>query len=167
MHVANPDLKIGGLGQQELFVGVLLRGMRDFQTNGASALVANIFGGMLKEMGNYDAYIQSFFDVYLILDCYGTHLVKDVWDNFYKLTRGATEAGLKYLIPVEKLLHCLLEKVEEHTNQNVTKYCIQSLLTASAPATATLFHCLPNTVYGSLIQILNNGSHYHDCVFFH
>lgn len=130
-------------------------------------MAANIYGGILKELGVYDQFIQSFFDVYLILDCFGAHLVRDVWSNFYVIAAGVREAKDKYLFPVWKLLHCLLAKVESHTNNNVSKYCIQSLLTADLAVTASLFECLPNTVYGSLIQILNSGTHYHDCSFFH
>ena len=140
VHLGNPGLKIGGLAGNDGFIqDVVFGGMLDFENNGASSLVANVYGGILKDVGAYDAYIQSFFDVFLILDCYGTHLVKDVWEKFYSLAEGAQQAELKYLIPVWKLLHCLLEKVQGHTNNNVTKHCIQSLLTASPQATATLF----------------------------
>lgn len=58
-------------------------------------------------------------------------------------------------------------KVEKHANHNVPKYCIQSLLAASAEDTALIFEDLQDTVYGSLIQILSTGTLYSDCTHFH
>lgn len=34
--------------------------------------------------------MQAFVDLYLTLDCYGMHLVKDIWDRFYVLCRYAS-----------------------------------------------------------------------------
>lgn len=66
-----------------------------------------------------------------------------------------------------KLLHLVLSKVEQHSNHNVPKYCIQDLLAANPNDTAILFEQLEDTVYSSLVQILNTGTHYTDCTHFH
>ena len=101
------------------------------------------------------------------------HLIKDIWDRFYVLCRNARiYAPIKtetkyYLFPISSLLHIILCKVEQHPNHNVPKYCIQSLLGASPEDVVPLFEYLQDTVYGSLIQILNTGTHYNDCTHFH
>lgn len=37
----------------------------------------------------FDNNLQVFIDVYLTLDSYGMHLIKDVWDRFYILCQNA------------------------------------------------------------------------------
>ena len=69
------------------------------------------------------------------------------------------------MYPPSSLLHCLIGKVEQHSNTNITKYCIQSLLTTKEGK--ILFEEVESMVYGSLVQTLNVGVHYHDCILFH
>jgi hypothetical protein len=88
--------------------------------------------------------MQVFVDIYLTLDCYGMHLVKDIWDRFYTLCNNADKqanpsAGIYHTFPISDLLHIILSKVEQHTNHNVPKYCIQSLLAATPAHTTPIF----------------------------
>jgi hypothetical protein len=69
--------------------------------------------------------------------------------------------------PIHELLHLILSKVEQHPNHNVPKYCIQSLLAAPPADVTPIFQHLPDTVYRSLVQILNTGTHYNDILHFH
>lgn len=65
--------------------------------------------------------MQAFVDLYLTLDCYGMHLIKDIWDRFYVLCRHAnsksndsnviSEGKQYYLYSTVKLLHLVLSKV--------------------------------------------------------
>lgn len=114
--------------------------------------------------------MQAFCDVYGTLDCYGMHLVKDIWGRFYYLCRNSSNSKKceeYHTFPVSALLHIILKKVERHSNHNVPKYCIQSLLAAGPEDTTPIFEHLKSTVYGSLLQILNTGTHYGDCPHFH
>ena len=61
--------------------------MSDYLNKGANALGINIYGSILKDKNKFNEYIQAFIDLYSTLDNYGTHLIKDVWDNFYYLCK--------------------------------------------------------------------------------
>ena len=74
------------------------------------------------------------------------HLIKDIWDRFYILCRKSNEEkqtdGSHFIYPTSTLLHIILNKVEQHPNGNVPKYCIQSLLAAPAADTTQIFEHL-------------------------
>lgn len=144
LHIADNTFAISELAKNSNFMYKHLYAcLSDFGRKGANALAINIYGAIMKELQLFDSNMQVFVDIYLTLDCYGMHLVKDIWERFYTLCSNAeaqpNTPSHYHIFPISSLLHVILSKVEQHTNHNVPKHCIQSLLAAPPLYTTPIF----------------------------
>lgn len=97
LHLVDPSFVVSEMAKNETFMtGDLYACMCDFERKGANALAINIYGAICKDLDVFNEELQIFIDVYLTLDCYGMHLIKDIWDRFTILCRkSSTPSPLK------------------------------------------------------------------------
>ncbi len=104
---------------------------------------------------------QTFLDLFLTLDCYGSHLIKQLWQSLESLF--AFQECLPPGLPsVQELIVILFEKFARHDNSSVTKYCAKQFLKMRG---ITRLEEYASLLTSSLVDILNLPMFYQDVDF--